>query len=210
MSFFPTLIRRNSYVGEPKTYTYRKYKAEISEDCVYRCVYCDCHCNSFGGHNLMELDHFRPKTKTHFPELKDDPTNLVLACRSCNGKKRDDWPAKKESGKTHENGLGYVDPFHEERVDYFTVEELGTLTAKENPADYMIEQLALNRPFAVAVRARRFVRGKLHTAIADLVEEGRRIGASSNQASDLVPIWNLLGQANRELEQLELEDSPPL
>ncbi|MCW1925809.1 HNH endonuclease [Luteolibacter arcticus] len=210
MKFFPIISRRTNYVGVSRIYSYRKYKDEISEDCAFRCVYCDCHCNSFGGHAAMELDHFRPKSERYFPELEDDPANLLLACRSCNGKKRDDWPMDKLGGLTHFEGVGYIDPFESERTLYFHVENCGSFSAKEDPAAYMIEQLALNRPFAVAVRARRILRGKLHAAIDSLAEELRSMEGSSPQAGQLGRIADLLQEANRALRKLELEDCPAL
>ena len=210
MSFFPAIVRRAQYTGEPKVYTYRRYKSEIAEDCAHRCVYCDCHCNSLGGHVLMELDHFRPKADHHFPELENQPTKLVLACRSCNGKKRDDWPAGKATAETHVDGLGYIDPFETKRTLYFQVEGSGTLTALNAPADYMIEQLSLNRPFAVAIRARRLVRSTLHAAIRSLIAELRRMGLQNLQPGEMNPILDLLEKANLELEQLEIEDGPAL
>ncbi len=210
MSFFPAIVRRAYYAGTPQVYTYRKYKSEIAEDCAYRCVYCDCHCNSFGGHDAMELDHFRPKAEHHFPELEDEPTNLVLACRSCNGKKRDDWPAGKLEGATYVEGFGYIDPFEVERTLYFGVENCGSLAAKEAPAGYMIEQLSLNRPFAVAIRARRFLRNRLHAAIDRLADELRASDGSAHQKGQLRQIADLLQAANNALRDLEIEDGPIL
>ena len=210
MSFFPNIVRRARYTGTPLEYTYRKYKSEIAEDCAHRCVYCDCHCNSFGGHAAMELDHFRPKAEHHFPELEDEPTNLVLACRSCNGKKRDDWPADKSEGKTHIEGIGYVDPFQVDRTLYFGVENSGSLAAKEAPAAYMIEQLSLNRPFAVAIRARRLMRRELHAAIDSLATELRDMEGSAHQKGQLSRIADLLQGANGALRNLEMEDGPAL
>jgi hypothetical protein len=206
MSFFPAIVRRAEYTGEPKVYTYRRYKSEIAEDCAHRCVYCDCHCNSLGGHVLMELDHFRPKADHQFPELKNEPTNLVLACRSCNGKKRDDWPAGKATTETHLNGLGYIDPFQTSRPLFFEVEVSGKLLPIEAPAAYMIEQLALNRPFAAAIRARRLLRGALHAAITSLIAELQRMDQQTRQPGELKPILDLLAKANTELEQLEMEE----
>jgi hypothetical protein len=210
MNFFPTIVRRAQYIGEPKVYTYRKYKSEIAEDCAHRCVYCDCHCNSLGGQVLMELDHFRPKSVLHFPELENEPKNLVLACRSCNGKKRDDWPAGKAMETTHVDGLGYIDPFETQRPLYFNVEERGTLAANKDPAAYMIEQLSLNRPFAVAIRARRLLRGKLHAAIDRLADELRAMDDTEHQAGQLRQIADLLQEANQALRDLEMEDGPAL
>ena len=158
----------------------------------------------------MELDHFRPKADHHFPELENEPTNLVLACRSCNGKKRDDWPAGKATAETHVNGLGYIDPFQTNRSRFFEVEISGRLAAIEAPAAYMIEKLSLNRPFAAAIRARRLLRGKLHEAIRTLIAELRRLGQHPLRPGELNPLLDLLEKANVELEQLEMEEKPVL
>lgn len=158
----------------------------------------------------MELDHFRPKAQHHFPELEDEPTNLVLACRSCNGKKRDDWPAGRSAGITHLQGIGYIDPFGVTRTHYFGVENCGSLAAKRAPAAYMIEQLSLNRPFAVAIRARRLLRAKLHAAIDSLAGELRLIDGSAHQPGELSRIADLLQEANTALRLLEQDDGPAL
>ena len=144
---------------------------EICEDCLHSCVYCDLHANSVGGYGAMELDHFRPKAKTFFPHLKEDPFNLVLSCRSCNGKKSKDWPAgTSNETDTHINGAGYVDPFEDRRV-YFEVSQDGHLVAKQPPAQYVIDQLALNRPLAVSVRNKLIVVRKLESAAKQLLQE---------------------------------------
>jgi 5-methylcytosine-specific restriction endonuclease McrA len=60
-----------------------------------RCVYCDAHLAD--GHHVTNrlggTDHLLPKTK--YPELRDDPLNLVPACGGCNGLKRD-WDPNTE------------------------------------------------------------------------------------------------------------------
>lgn len=170
MSFLPKLARRTAYIGERGVYGYGTYKKEICEDCQHRCVYCDLHANSLGGYGAMELDHFRPKSKKLFPHLKEDPLNLLLSCRSCNGKKRDDWPAGTKTNDTHVNGAGYVDPFDDRQV-YFEVGPDGCLLAKQPPARYVIDQLALNRPLAVSVRNKLLVLRKLESAAKQLKQE---------------------------------------
>lgn len=153
----------------------------------------------------MELDHLRPKSANFFPHLKDEPTNLVLACRSCNGKKRDDWPAGTQCTETHKDGIGYIDPFQVNRTSYFTVDENGILNAIQNPANYMIEQLALNRPFAIAIRSRRIMRQKLSGAISELANALRSFEKPPTQ-EELKEIADLLDQANVELQNLLAED----
>lgn len=158
----------------------------------------------------MELDHFRPKAEALFPELEDEPTNLVLSCRSCNGKKRDDWPAGKTKGKTHVGGYGYIDPFKVQRSLYFEVVSNGELRGKKAPAAYVIEHLSLNRPFAMAVRARRVLRVRLHQAIDSLASDLKALDGQPNRPGQLTQIASLLEQANRALCKLELEDAAPL
>lgn len=170
MSFLPKLTRRTAYTGEKGIYGYWTYKREVCEDCQHRCVYCDLHANSLGGYSAMELDHFRPKAKSFFPHLKEDPLNLLLSCRSCNGKKRDDWPAGTKTDDTHVNGAGYVDPFDDRQL-YFEVSPDGCLLAKQPPAKYVIDQLALNRPLAVSVRNKLIVLRKLKSAAEQLKQE---------------------------------------
>lgn len=205
--FFPVITRREAYLGCSGVYTYRKYKAEIVEDCKHRCVYCDGHGSSFGGHEMMELDHIRPKADHLFPKLRNEPTNLVLACRSCNGKKSDDWPAGADTEEMHVAGSGYIDPFGERRDNYFEVGVDGCLVAKRDPAGYMIVQLALNRPFAVAVRARRFVRVRLLTAIEDIINMLRDMAERPCSREEIIEIADLLGSAKAELQSLFDEDA---
>jgi HNH endonuclease len=201
--FFPLLTRREKYRGVTGVSGYRKFKAKIAEDCNYRCVYCDGHGSCFGGLEMMEMDHFRPKRQGYFPHLKDDPTNLLLSCRSCNGKKSDDWPLDPAHAESHADGVGYIDPFLVSRSNYFEVQDDGVLFAKKPSASYMIEQLALNRPFANLIRARRIVGPKLHQAIAELANAIR----SPNNPKQLSHIADLLDQANEELANLFAEDA---
>jgi hypothetical protein len=166
MHFLPTLSRRKSYQGEEGYSGYRKYKLEISDDCAHRCVYCDLHANYLGGYDMMELDHLRPKAKKLFPHLKNDPFNLLFACRSCNGKKHDDWPAG-TGADTFVGLTGYIDPFGT-RQDFYVIGENGCFAAKQAPAQYVIDRLSLNRPLAVAIRRKIIVVSKLVQAARDL------------------------------------------
>ena len=68
--FFPKLRRRKQYrTNRDGEYyaNYQEYKQEIRQDCLGRCVYCDCHENELSGQTGMDIDHFRPKAK--FPKL---------------------------------------------------------------------------------------------------------------------------------------------
>ena len=147
----PRIQRRSTY----GTYKYfNGYRSEIREDCQYRCVYCDLHERDVGSERSMSIDHFRPKGK--YPSLERDPQNLVWSCIECNQRKKDDWPAHGLPSNPTVNGVaGYVDPFVEDRRDYFDVTGDGEFTALKHPAGYMIGFLALNRPLLQDVRGKR-------------------------------------------------------
>ncbi|MBE2213968.1 MAG: HNH endonuclease [Opitutaceae bacterium] len=149
--FFPDLIRRTTYFGEAGISGYRRYRIEVAEDCLQRCVYCDCRKDDIGGDPVMELDHFRPKSI--FTTRTNDPTNLVLACRSCNRLKKNDWPAGNTTD-SHIDGEGYVDPFVDKRQEYFRVDEHGAVIPLKAPARYVERRLALNRPLLKRLRYR--------------------------------------------------------
>ena len=119
-----------------------------------RCVYCDCHENELNGPGSMNLDHFRPKKYPQFRHLVNDPYNLVWACGTCNRGKWDHWPALGTDGTVVGNE-GFIDPFVENRRDYFDVSENGKLVALKAPAKYMIALLALNRQHAKMKRKMR-------------------------------------------------------
>jgi hypothetical protein len=171
-NFFPKLRRRDQYAGTTGISGYRRFRVEVADDCQRRCVYCDSRDVEIGGDPMMELDHFRPWSQ--FQTLKEEPTNLVFACRSCNGKKRNDWPAG--SGEaTQINGEGYVDPFDQDRQHYFCVNASGEVVDVQPPAAYVIRRLALNRPLLKCLRRRSILlvelRSRIATAILRLEEE---------------------------------------
>lgn len=149
LGFFPLLSRRKSYNVQTN---YNGYRQEIREDCQYRCVYCDGHEIEIGGERIMTLDHFRPKRC--YPQLENDPNNLLLSCRTCNELKGHDWPAYGKKG-TIDGEAGYIDPFELDRNDYFYVEVDGNLSPKKHPATYIIYTLDLNRRFLRRIRVLR-------------------------------------------------------
>lgn len=60
----------------------RVYRAIVERD-QNKCVYCGATAFSSGAH--LHLDHLTPKSQGG----GDEPTNLVLACRSCNSRRQD-------------------------------------------------------------------------------------------------------------------------
>lgn len=153
--FYPSLVRRSKYKTKRNGQnfaSYRRYSEEITEDCQFRCVYCDVKMDEVGVEGF-HIDHFRPKK--NFPELETEPSNLVLACSKCNILKSDDWPTEcfdSISGK-----YGYIDPFVERRSDFFEVNSKGEILKRLDPADYMVKMLSLNRFSRVQVRRGRML-----------------------------------------------------
>jgi hypothetical protein len=183
-TFYPKLVRRPKYVTKKngKFYVYTRYRLEIAEDCLQRCVYCDAHECEVGA-SIMELDHFRPGGLAAFKALLNDPSNLVYSCRSCNGLKRQLWPAL-GTVYTFVGNEGFVDPFAVNRRRYFAVRANGRIEAKKPPASYMIKLLGLDRTFMRRLRERRRLMGKVVSLAGELKDgSGVKALAKSRAAS---------------------------
>jgi hypothetical protein len=159
--YFPMLQRRANYNAKQngEYYEYHAYRQEIREDCLGRCVYCDAHENECGGPEAIHLDHFRPQKYEEHKHLINDPNNLVWCCGGCNRFKLDDWPALGQDD-TIVGAMGYIDPFQQNRFDYFQICENGKLDALKPPAEYMIKRLALNRYSRMRIRELRNLKYK--------------------------------------------------
>jgi hypothetical protein len=170
MTFFPKIVRCEKYtVKECGSYHgYAYYKDQIHIDCQYRCVYCDIKLDEC-GHEGFALDHFRPQEK--FPDLKNDPKNLVVACSKCNRSKSSHWPVDKKLEVTYLGEMGFIDPFEHDRLDFFCVEVSGVLVPKRSPSKYLIKLLGLNRPSRIVVRRNR----QLQRRIDDLIVSAEAI-----------------------------------
>ena len=98
----------------------------------------------------MDIDHHNPKLK--HPQ-KNAYTNLFLASRHCNGKKRDEWPTLKQRSL----GLRFLNPCEEQDYgvhlfeDPITFEIWGATPAGR----YHIRMLDLNADHLVRERRRR-------------------------------------------------------
>jgi hypothetical protein len=174
--FFCALERRAQYEvrDDGGNYHYTHHRMAIAQDCQRRCVYCDCHEDEVGGYENMEMDHFRPCGKPEFAHLRDDPLNLLHACRKCNGYKSDHWP----SGDPHlsyNRAEGWIQPFEELRSEFFEVLEDGSLRGKKPPAEYMIRLLRLNRELLRRLRQRRMLLATLPHTIVPLETKWRAV-----------------------------------
>lgn len=196
--FFPLLRRRESYKTKKDGdhyADYNKYRQEIREDCLGRCVYCDSHENEIGGPESMKLDHFRPKK--HFEHLVNDPHNLVWSCESCNRKKWDHWPALGISG-TVLNGEGFIDPFEENRLEYFEVCQDGELIPLKPPATYMISLLVLNRILLKTIRKWRYQAQELLPRLELEITKLEQIDTLTDEQKNLLDILSKSKGMNQE------------
>jgi len=158
--FYPLLIRRNKYktTNSGKFYAdYHEYYLEIEEDCKRRCVYCDIFLDEIGGDG-MHLDHFRPHSIPSFYHLKSNPNNLVLACPVCNILKSDIWIADVDSDLSYNEDGGFIDPFIDNRNDFFEIKNNGDINSKKIPASYIIELMKLKRASRIQLRRNRILK----------------------------------------------------
>ncbi len=157
--FFPRIRRRDSYPQRKYRtvgyFDYTRYRRETREDCVQSCYYCDRHEDELGGEEEFELDHFRPYSFPEFKDLRNDPQNLVWTCHKCNNLKLDKWPAL-GSSLPHASGKGFIDRFGaDDPADYFSVNDNGNLVALKPPAQYIIDELKLDRDGLIRQRRSR-------------------------------------------------------
>lgn len=105
----------------------------------------------------MELDHFRPKDFPEYRYLINDPNNLVWSCRGCNRLKLSKWPALGEVSSI-KGEEGFIDPFLDDRLEFFHINAEGIITPLKAPAKYVITTLSLNRHSRIRYRMLRILR----------------------------------------------------
>jgi len=180
--FFPLLVRHGGYPRKKdgSHYGYAHYRAQIAADCQQRCVYCDAKVDEVGGAETMQIDHFRPESFPEFEHLINDPLNLHYACARCNLWKSNNWPAR-GTPHTHDGTDGFVDPFVEDRLNYFAVKPDGQIEPIRSPASYIVGLLHLEREFLRKVREKRMLmvewralRTKLKAELQADLEAGRQ------------------------------------
>ena len=156
--FFPMLVRQGGYPrkADGSHYVYERYRSHVADDCQRRCVYCDAKEDEVGGPEAMQLDHFRPDSFPEFQHLVNDPLNLHYACARCNLWKSNNWPAR-GTAHTHNGADGFVDPFEEDRLNYFSVAPDGQIEPIRPPANYIVGLLHLKREFLRKVREKRLL-----------------------------------------------------
>jgi len=195
--FYPILERRDDYkrTKRGEYYSdYREYYDEIETDCQKCCVYCDVSLDEIGGEG-MQLDHFRPKAIPEFESLSNDPNNLVLSCPKCNRLKSNHWPADVSSDKTCDGDCGFIDPFKENRKDYFEIENTGEIQGRKSPSDYMIRLLKLDRMARKQMRRKRLLREEINRITI-------KVSAKIYEINNMVNAGNPRSDVSRQLTGL--------
>ncbi|SRR5258706_1665327 len=127
-----------------KTYVnYRTYKRWLVVDFNNRCGYCNASDEWLGGFRLFHIDHFVPETK--FPALRNDYSNLIYACPSCNGSKSDSWPSDDPTINIVSN-KGFLHPVAVDFNLHFKRDELGNIISITDIAEDMMSSLNLGLP----------------------------------------------------------------
>lgn len=117
---------------------YKEHKHELEEDFCGLCGYCGKHFKSTLSDS--EIDHFIPQKK--FPAYKNKYSNLVLACKVCNNKKRSDWPSEDpQKSITDDEEKGYVDPATDEYDNHLIRCEDGNIIGITKIGNYMFKRL---------------------------------------------------------------------
>jgi hypothetical protein len=187
----------------PYAHFRQHYHHEIAEDCAERCVYCDSHEDEVGGREATQIDHFRPHSRPEFEHLKDVPTNFHHSCARCNNWKRAKWPSKIPDAP-HDGWIGFIDPFNDDRRNYFEVQPDGELRALHPVGNYLIRLFALNRPFLCLQRLRRILRAQLKDFAEvrlrewEAAAEGKGTMTRKELAADVIKLKHLWELASPE------------
>lgn len=123
-----------------------KHKPELEEDFFGICGYCGKHfkatlCDS-------QIEHFIPKKK--YPKYANKYSNLILACKVCNNKKRDDWPSNDPTKSITADGKeGYIDPATDEFDIHLEQSVDGNIIGKTDVGKYMAKRFGFDyRPMS--------------------------------------------------------------
>lgn len=75
----------------PGKHTLRQIREKLQRQ-HYRCYYCQKHFDKRNGKYIYQIEHTFPLSKANGIDPINDISYLVLACKSCNSKKRDKYP----------------------------------------------------------------------------------------------------------------------
>ena len=155
---------------QPQKGSYGDWKPQLAQEGFYQCVYCAIHDAAMGGIRNFHVEHYRPKSKSRFPELENTYANLFYACPICNTFKGDDWPAEPD----HEIQC-YPDPSVSDYSQLFTTNaQSGEIQGNFVSSRYMIVKIHLNRGQLILERRLHIILGKarnLRSEIKHLLDQ---------------------------------------
>lgn len=136
---------------------YKKYEKELREDFGKICGYCGK--SERVTKKGFEIDHFVPQDID--PTRRNDYTNLVYSCFTCNRKKSNKWPTK-DPNKSHDGREGLVDPASEEYDSHLKRDINGAIVPLSDLGKYMINKVFLfhKRPTSTVWKAMEIYRLK--------------------------------------------------
>ena len=150
---------------------WHQHKSDLEKDFFNTCGYCGKDfkatlCKS-------EIEHFIPKKK--YPDYENKYSNLVLACKVCNNKKRADWPSENPTKNVTDDGkMGYVDPATDEFDQNLIRCEDGNIIGITDVGKYMSKRLGFDyRPISEIQKIK-----EIYTSIQTLKEK-KILGDSS-------------------------------
>ena len=136
---------------------YNKYEEELREDFCGVCGYCGK--SEIVAKKGFEIDHFVPQDVD--PTRKNDYSNLVYSCFTCNRKKSSKWPTH-DSAKPNDGRKGLVDPTCEDYDLHLGRDENGAIIPISELGKYMSEKVFLfhKRPTSTVWKAMEICRLK--------------------------------------------------
>lgn len=136
---------------------YKKYEEELREDFGEICGYCGK--SERVTKKGFEIDHFVPQDVE--PTRRNDYTNLVYSCFTCNRKKSNKWPTK-DPNKPHDGREGLVDPASEEYDSHLRRDTNGAIVPLSDVGKYMSDKVFLfhKRPTSTIWKAMEICRLK--------------------------------------------------
>lgn len=125
----------------PACSNYQKYRELLREDFHQRCGYCGDH--EYFRDTFYEIDHFVPRSLAD--EKKNEYSNLVYSCRTCNNSKGNKWPTGVASCPNDGNA-GWIDPCDSRFAEQFERLKDGSIYGKTQLGVWMWEALSLGNP----------------------------------------------------------------
>ena len=124
---------------------YQSYKSYLRTEFDATCVYCRMP-DRLADINYYAVDHYRPKKK--FPALINEYLNLFYSCGTCNTRKSQFWPDKKQLVA----GVFIPNPCEYRMNDHMRYSADGSVIARSTAGKWTIDLMRLNEPLRIKKR----------------------------------------------------------